>query len=126
MRPLANNRGSTLVEAIVALAVITMGIVALLTLCGVLLEGRRASESLFKQSVDLNTILDETTAAVTANPDKSETSVRATILSVAQDYEGWRCEVTALGKDLYQVQYYYSNGRGERFYEGRIYAEATP
>lgn len=95
--------GSTLVEAIVALAIAAVGLTAFLTTCGVLLQSRAISQELFDQGASINAIHSEVSQFISSHPGESIQTLQAGADAVADRYPDCRLELSAEGPRLYSL-----------------------
>lgn len=118
---LKDNGGSTLMECLASLSIISLCIVTLLGMSVVILQSKTLSEEFIHQGDALMNLYSEMEEAAKASPDKSKDAVTAAMLSVLQKYPGFRCEITAETDSLYDVSIIYTEKSGkERRYCGKI------
>lgn len=117
--------GSTLVEAIVALAIAAIGLTALLTTCGVLLQSRAISQELFDQGASINAIHSEVSQFISSHPGESIPTLQAGADAVAAQYPDCRLELSAEAPHLYTLVIIFTPPTGgEQRYCGKIYTDS--
>lgn len=123
MKNLNDTKGSTLIETIVALTIAAIGLTTLLTLCGVLLQARHSSDTLYQQGRQLNTLYADISRNVKNNGDKSPEAIDSIVRSVTQNYPGWQCTVTPEGMNLYTLDLTMTDAFGkESHFCSKIYS----
>jgi len=120
-----DQMGSTLVEAIVALAIAAVGLTAFLTTCGVLLQSRAISQELFDQGASINAIHSEVSQFISSHPGESIQTLQAGADAVADRYPDCRLELSAEGPRLYSLVIIFTPPMGgEQRYCGKIYTDS--
>jgi len=117
--------GSTLVEAIVALAIAAVGLTAFLTTCGVLVQSRAISRELFYQGASINAIHAEVSQLVRANPGQTIQTLQAGADAIADRYPDCSLVLSSEGPRLYTLVIIFTPPTGgEQRYCGKIYTDS--
>lgn len=117
------RKGSTLVEAVVALGILCCVITVLLAFTGVLLAGRRAGQTVIQEGIQLNTIRDESAKALQELGTGDEAVVITTIGTVVGRYPPWIYRVEGVDRELVTVVFIYPHEGGEHCYRGKIFID---
>ncbi len=117
------RRGSTLVEAVVALGILCCVITVLLAFTGVLLAGRRAGQIVIQEGTQLNTIRDESAAALQELSTRDQTLIVTTIATVVGRYPPWTYRVEGVDRGLVTIVFIYPHEGGAHYYRGKIFTD---
>lgn len=110
--------GFSLIEAVVAMAVLGVGIVAVFTIFHTVIIGERVSEEMLDQSLNINGIVNEIRTDIPEAVTGQAFILQAE--SIASRYPGWQLETQSCSQrsDLYTLQLSYEpvGGKKKVFY----------
>ena len=90
MIKMSDTRGFSLIEAVVAIAVLGVGIVSVFTIYHTVIIGQRVSEGILEQSLNINGIVNEIRTGIPAG--KTEQAFEQEIAGGRQKEKGFLCE----------------------------------
>ena len=117
------RKGSTLVEAVVALGILCCVITVLLAFTGVLLAGRKAGQTIIQEGTQLNTIREESAAALRGLDAGDQAGIITTMGTVVARYSPWTYQVEGVDRGLVTVVFIYPHREGEHCYRGKIFID---
>ncbi|MEG1330761.1 MAG: prepilin-type N-terminal cleavage/methylation domain-containing protein [Eubacterium sp.] len=124
MKDKVGNKGFTLVEVIVAMAILAMGIVSMLTLYNVMITGNIKSDELLNQSITVNELVDEIKGQVHKNKVTSKEESILLIEKIVLKYPNYHfiLEVVPNIKNLYEIKLIYTGYlKHEHYFYAKFY-----
>lgn len=116
-------RGVSLIEAVVAIAVLGVGIVSVFTIYHTVIMGERVSEGILEQSVNINGIVNEIRTGIPAG--RSEQEFEEEVRAIVRRHPGWQVEIHLSERlsGLYALQLSHdaAGGRKKVFYAKVVY-----
>lgn len=115
--------GFSLIEAVVAIAVLGMGMVTIFTVYHTVIMTQKASQDILEQSLQINSIVNELRTGIPAGLSLEE--VRQQTGVIVGRHQGWQAELQMAPEmeGLYEVRLVYQIGSGKKrdFYAKMVY-----
>lgn len=122
MKSQISERGFSLIEAVVSMAVLSVGIVAIFTVFNAVMMLQQSSEAMLEQGLEINSVVEELRVLM---PEKTEASdLQSQASMILSKHKGWAVEEVLVEEfsRLYTFKLSFKQESGKKsFFYAKIY-----